>query len=122
MGKHILLIDDQENLRSLLAQALRSNGYLVTTAVDGQAGLALFNENKDKIDLVLTDVNMPGIDGFQVLTQIKASNPKEPVILLTGTNQEMADYVGTELKADGVLYKPYKVDEVLATIKKLLNQ
>lgn len=121
MSKHILVIDDQESMRSIISQMLRDNGYFVTTAVDGEAGLMLFNQNPESVNLILADVNMPKIDGFEFLKKVKQTHPKTPVIFLTGVNEDVARTVGEEYKIDGIIKKPFVVSEVLEVIEKFIS-
>lgn len=120
MAAHILVIDDQESMRSIISQMLKNKGFQVSTANDGEEGLNLFNQNPESFSLVLADVNMPKIDGFEFLKRVKSDHPKTPVILLTGVNEDIAKYVGKEYKADGVIKKPFKVEETLAEIEKVI--
>ncbi|MFH1542221.1 MAG: response regulator [bacterium] len=121
MPKHILVIDDQESMRSITKSMLETEGYKVTEAEDGAEGLELFQEDPADFDLVLADVNMPKMDGFELLKAIKEEHLEIPVILLTGINENVAEAVGTIYKADAIIRKPYKVEEALAVIKKLLG-
>ncbi|MFC1511247.1 response regulator transcription factor [Candidatus Margulisiibacteriota bacterium] len=121
MAKHILVIDDQESMRNIVAQMLRNEGYQVSEADNGQAGLRLFVQNKYAFDLILADVNMPKIDGFEFLKKVKTLSPNSPVIFLTGINEEVAKTVGTEYKVDGIIKKPFVVEEALAVIQKALG-
>jgi two-component system alkaline phosphatase synthesis response regulator PhoP len=122
MAKRILVIDDQESMRSVATQMLGEKGHEIVTAGDGAEGWKIFEREGSTFNLVLADVNMPKLDGFELLKRIKTKSPKTPVILLTGTNEEMAQYFGKEFKADEVINKPFIVDEAVATIEKLLNR
>lgn len=121
MAKHILVIDDQESMRSIIGQMLKDKGFEVSAASDGEEGLALFNKNPEAIDLILADINMPKIDGFEFLKKVKHRSPASPVIFLTGVNEDVAKMVGGEHNVDGVIKKPFQVEEVLAVIKKSLS-
>jgi len=118
---HILVIDDQASMRSFISQMLKDKGYQVSTAGNGEEGLKLFNQDPESFDLVLADVNMPKIDGFEFLKEVKSNHPQTPVILVTGVNEDAANYVGKEYKADGVIEKPFKVEETLAEIEKVIS-
>jgi DNA-binding response OmpR family regulator len=122
MTKKILVIDDQESMRSIISQMLKDQGHEVAAAADGEEGLKLFDQDPQNFALVIADVNMPKKDGFEVLKTIKAGHPSTPVILMTGTNEAMADYFGREFKADGVINKPFVVEEALKVIGKLLDR
>jgi DNA-binding response OmpR family regulator len=119
-AKHVLIIDDQESMRSIIAQMLRDHGFQVSTAGDGQEGLHLFEQDPASFNLILVDVNMPTIDGIQFLKLIKAKNPKMPVILITAMNEEVVAVLGKEYKADGVIKKPFLVDEAVKTIERVI--
>jgi two-component system response regulator PilR (NtrC family)/two-component system response regulator HydG len=118
---NILVIDDQPSMRSFISQMLKDKGHQVSTAGDGEEGLKLFDQDPGSFDLVLADVNMPKIDGFEFLKEVKSNHPRTPVILLTGVNEDAAKYVGKEYKADGVIKKPFKVEETLAEIEKVIS-
>lgn len=120
MAAHVLVIDDQQSMRSIIGQMLKDKGYQVTTANDGEEGLNLFNQNPESFSLVLADVNLPKIDGFEFLKKVKSDHPKTPVILLTGVNEDVAKFMGKEYKADGVIKKPFKVEETLEVIEKVI--
>ncbi|HEX8961020.1 MAG TPA: response regulator, partial [Geobacteraceae bacterium] len=81
MDAKILIIDDDTSLRRVLEFNLQEEGYRVFAAADGEAGLALFDGEQP--DLVITDLKMPGISGFQVLAAIKERSPQTPVIVIT---------------------------------------
>ncbi|KPJ69716.1 hypothetical protein AMJ44_02510 [candidate division WOR-1 bacterium DG_54_3] len=121
MAKHILVIDDQESTRRIISQMLIDQGYQVTPAADGKEGLALFNQNPEAIDLILADINMPKIDGFEFLKRVKHRSPASPVIFLTGINVDVAKIVGEEYKVDGIIKKPFQVEEILKIIEKVIN-
>jgi len=121
MAKHVLVIDDQESMRSIISQMLRDKGYIVTTATDGETGLNLFNENPASLDLILADVNMPKIDGFEFLKRVKEKLPKLPVVFITGVNEQVAEAVGAIYKVDGIIKKPFQVDTALKIIEKFLT-
>jgi len=118
---HVLVVDDQESMRSITSQMLIDAGYKVTQAEDGEEGIKKFEADPASFDLVMADVNMPKKDGFELLKSIKEKDPKLPVILLTGTNEDIAQYVGKEHKAEAVLTKPFILDEVMQVVKKVIS-
>ena len=118
---HVLVIDDQESMRAITSQVLKDQGYKVTTAGDGEEALKIFEKDPSVFNLIIADVNMPKIDGFEFLKTVKNKYPKFPVILLTGTNEDAAQYVGKEYKADAVLKKPFVVDDVLQVVSKITS-
>ena len=118
---HILVIDDQDSMRSIISQMLEDKGHQVATAEDGEQGLKIFETTPAAFDLIMCDVNMPKLDGFEFLQKVKKDHPQTPVILLTGTNPDMAQYIGKEYKANAILKKPFIVDEVMEIVGKLLK-
>jgi CheY-like chemotaxis protein len=111
----ILVIDDEKDIRELIADILTMNKFEVEVATNGREGVRLFKGKK--FDLVFTDLGMPGMSGWQVAKEIKKINDKTPVALITGW-QIKSD--GAELKAKGVdlmINKPFKVEQVLRLVQ-----
>ncbi|MFA5840544.1 MAG: response regulator [Candidatus Margulisiibacteriota bacterium] len=121
MPKKILLVDDQDSMRDLFAQLLKDRGYVVDLAEDGEEAWDLVCKKEPPYDLIITDVNMPRLDGFQFLKQIRQANPSAAVLLMTGANEEVAEVVCQEYKANGLIKKPFIVAEALALIEKELG-
>ena len=101
----ILLIDDDTELTSLLKEVLSFEGFDVTEANDGEAGLAAINS---KIDLILLDVMMPKLNGMETLKRLR-ENWETPVLMLTAKGEEIDRVIGLELGADDYLPKPFSV-------------
>lgn len=116
---HILLIDDDRDLAELLGEYLDAEGYRLSAAYSGEDGIEQLA--RDDYDLILLDVMMPGIDGFETLKQIR-SRSSVPVLMLTAKGEEMDRVLGLELGADDYLAKPYSHRELLARIKALLRR
>jgi DNA-binding response OmpR family regulator len=116
----ILAVDDDDSIRELLEMQLKRNGYETLTAADGKAAL----EQAAQADLVLLDVMLPGIDGFEVCRRLKAdpSTQAIPVIMLTAKAEEIDKVLGLELGADDYMVKPFSVRELLARIKAVLRR
>ena len=116
----ILAVDDEDSIRELLELQLKRNGYETLTAADGQAAL----EQAAQADLVLLDVMLPGIDGFEVCRRLKAdpSTQAIPVIMLTAKSEESDKVLGLELGAGDYMVKPFSVRELLARIKAVLRR
>jgi CheY-like chemotaxis protein len=114
MGARILVVDDDESMRELIRIQLASAGYEVITAPDGIA--AGYLVLKSPPDLILSDVNMPHMDGFQFIAALKADTtlPYIPVIFLT--SDEEGDDRGKELGAVGYLTKPVRADRLLQLV------
>lgn len=115
----ILVIDDDPGLAGLLAEYLGGRGFGVSTAPDGRTGLERVRAGG--VDLVVLDVMMPGMDGFDVLRELRRST-KLPVVMLTARGEDMDRIVGLELGADDYLSKPFNPRELLARIKAVLRR
>lgn len=118
-SKHILLIDDDHELSELLSDYLNSEGFTVSCCFDGASGLAkAFDQT---IDLILLDVMMPKLDGFEVLKAL-GEHHKIPVLMLTAKGDENDRVLGLELGADDYLAKPYNHRELLARINAIFRR
>ena len=115
----LLVVDDDERLRSLLAEYLGGRGYAVLTAEGGEAGLARLRSGG--VDLVVLDVMMPDLDGFEVCRRLRSFS-KVPVIMLTARGDELDRIVGLEIGADDYLSKPFNPRELLARIQAVLRR
>jgi len=115
---HILVVDDQESMRDIICHMLKDRGHDVEVAGNGEEGLALFQAAPHSFNLIVADVNMPKIDGFEFLKTVKSIDPKVPVILMTGMNEEVVGLIGQEYHADAVIRKPFIVEEALDIIEK----
>jgi DNA-binding response OmpR family regulator len=119
MPKHILLVDDDALLRRSLSFNLEQNGYRVSTAGNAEDALAL--AKRDRPDLILLDIGLPGMDGLDALKYIQ-EKLEVPVIFLTARRRELDEVLGLELGADDYLTKPFNLDVVLARIKAVLRR
>jgi two-component system alkaline phosphatase synthesis response regulator PhoP/two-component system response regulator VicR len=121
MTKHILAVDDEPNIRRLLEVNLQRAGYQVTTASDGQDALEKFSRARP--DLVLLDVMMPRIDGFEVLRRLKADpgTAGVPILMLTAKAQDADIFNGLRSGADFYLTKPFNPMELLMWVKRVLD-
>lgn len=115
---HILLIDDDTELTSLLKEVLTFEGFVVSEANDGEAGLAALNKD---IDLILLDVMMPKLNGTETLKRIR-EKWETPVLMLTAKGEEIDRVIGLELGADDYLPKPFSDRELLARIRAILRR
>ena len=116
----ILIVDDEPNMRLGLKDNLEFEGYEADFAVDGDTGLQKILENN--YDLILLDVMMPKISGFDVCKTIRKKGISTPVILLTAKDQEIDKVLGLELGADDYVTKPFSLRELLARIKAVLRR
>jgi two-component system response regulator CpxR len=115
----LLLVDDDFELSELLTEYLTNQGFNITVAHDGEAGLAKANANQ--FDLILLDVMLPKMDGFEVLKQLRISN-KTPVLMLTARGDDFDRIFGLELGADDYLPKPFNHRELVARIKAITRR
>ena len=112
---HLLVIDDDEKITALLRRSLEFEGYRVTTAADGEKGLALAAQTKP--DLVILDLMLPSLDGYQVCQRLRDTYPKIPVLMLTAKDDVKDKVKGLTLGADDYLVKPFALEELLARSK-----
>ncbi len=116
----LLLVEDDDALRDLLARRFADAGYAVETAATGPDGLAAAAEALP--DLVLLDVMLPGLDGLDVCRRLRAEHPLLPIILLTARADELDRVVGLEVGADDYVTKPFSVQEVVARVRAALRR
>jgi DNA-binding NtrC family response regulator len=117
--KTILLVDDDESLRRVVEYNLREDGYAVVTAADGRIGMERFQETN--VDLVLTDVRMPEMDGVELMTRLKAMSPDLPVIVLTAHGTIDSAVEAMKVGAFDYLTKPFTRDQLMAAVRKALE-
>jgi len=115
----ILVVEDQAEIRTILEKYLLKEGYTVLTASDGFEALELFNNNA--IHLVLLDVMMPGIDGFEVLKEIRTVS-ELPVIMLTARQGEVDRVRGFRTGVDDYVVKPFSANELMLRIRRLISR
>lgn len=114
-SKCVFVVDDDDEIRSLLKSYLEKNQYQVLTADSGESFLTAFSPNLG-VDLVILDVRLPGADGFSVCRTLRTQS-NVPVIMLTANSDEMDRIIGLEIGADDYLAKPFNPRELLARIK-----
>jgi DNA-binding response OmpR family regulator len=120
MSQTILVAEDQEHIRSLITYKLRHSGYTVVTAVDGLEAIKKAEETNP--DLILLDVMMPLLTGFEVLARLKQHEKLKtvPVLMVTAQSQEDEVIKGLELGADDYITKPFSPNELVARVKTVL--
>ncbi|MDR0813783.1 MAG: response regulator transcription factor [Oscillospiraceae bacterium] len=114
MSKTALVIEDDRNISELLRIYLEHDGYTVETAANGALGVTSFEQNEP--DIVLLDIMLPVMDGWQVLKQIRLKSKKVPVIMLTAKGETDNKVLGLESGADDYISKPFEISELLARI------
>ena len=115
MSKKILIVEDEKNIVDILAFNLGKEGYDTLEAYDGEAGLKLALE-KDP-DLILLDLMLPRMNGFDVCKSVREKNSSTPIIMLTAREEESDKVFGLELGADDYITKPFSMRELLARVK-----
>jgi DNA-binding response OmpR family regulator len=115
----ILLVDDEESIQTLLSYPLSKDGYEVVQAVDGREALDRFDD--EPFDLVVLDVMLPRIDGFEVCRRLR-SKSAVPIIMLTAKSEEIDKVVGLELGADDYITKPFSMREFSSRVKAALRR
>ena len=115
MGKRVLVVDDEQNIVDILQFNLEREGYEVVTASDGLEGLD--KARSCDPDLILLDVMMPEMDGFQVCEKLRSEDKLTPIIMLTAREEEADRVMGLELGADDYVSKPFSVRELMARVR-----
>ena len=116
----ILIIEDEEGILMPLEDNLRLEGYEVESARDGAEGLALAAEGR--FDLIVLDIMLPKLDGFEVCKRLRQDRIMTPILMLTAKSQEVDKVLGLELGADDYMTKPFSSRELLARIKAILRR
>lgn len=119
MTNTILVVDDQSNVRKLLQEYLTEQGFRVVTAADGQ--MALYAARHEQPELVLLDIMMPKMDGYQFLRQYRQER-QTPVIIITAREEETDAVLGLDLGADDYVVKPFRMRELAARIRAVLRR
>lgn len=117
----ILVVDDEQRMRKLVKDFLKAKGYGILEAEDGEKALEVFEENQNKITLILLDVMMPKLDGWSVLRQIRQTS-KVPIIMLTARGEEQDELFGFELGVDEYIAKPFSPKILVARVEAILKR
>src|SRR5918998_2256246 len=115
MNAHVLVIDDDEEIRGSLRRGLAFEGFKVTLAADGEE--ALRSVRDDRPDLIVLDIMMPGLDGLEVVRRLRLADEQLPVIMLTARDAVPDRVTGLEAGADDYLVKPFAFSELLGRIR-----
>ncbi len=116
----ILIIEDDVSILRGLKDNLTFEGYRVHTSTDGQEGLKLALEKH--IDLLLLDIMLPGINGYEICRRLKKEKPQLPVIMITARGSEMDTVAGLDIGADDYISKPFGIPELLARVRAVLRR
>ena len=120
MASHILVAEDQADIRDLIVLNLQQAGYAVTAVPDGRAALAA--EAERAADVLILDLMMPLLDGLDVCKALRSRGCPTPILMLTAKSTELDRVLGLELGADDYLTKPFSMAELLARVKALLRR
>ena len=120
-GTYILVVDDESRMRKLLKDFLSIKGYQILEAEDGEKAVEIFEENRNKIKLILLDVMMPKLDGWSVLRKIR-QELNVPVIMLTARGEEQDELFGFELGVDEYISKPFSPKILVARVESILKR
>jgi len=116
----ILVIEDEESILMALEDDLTLEGYVVTTATDGETGYTLASEKR--FDLLILDIMLPGMNGFDVCKKLRQAGMTTPILMLSARGQEVDRVLGLELGADDYVTKPFSPRELQARIKAILRR
>jgi len=116
----VLVVDDEDALRTVLSSELINEGYEVRSAADGDEAISELEKNA--YDMVLLDIKMPRMNGFEVLKHLKQKHPKTKVVMLTGFADLKNAIESKKLGADDFVSKPYDLVDLLTTIQRVLSE
>ncbi len=120
MSKKILIVEDDPGIQLSIKDEFESLGYTVYTASDGEEGLTLVG--KKKPDLIILDIMLPILDGFEVCKRMRREGNNTPIIMLTVKNKEIDKVLGLELGADDYVTKPFSLSELVARVKAIFRR
>jgi two-component system chemotaxis response regulator CheY len=121
MSKRILTIDDSKTMRDMLMLTLAEAGFDVVQAVDGQDGLDVLGKETAPIDVIITDINMPRMDGYEVIRNLRRdpNHKTTPILVLTTESDADKKNLAREAGATGWMVKPFDPDRLVATVRKV---
>jgi len=122
MAKTALIVDDSTSMRQMVGLTLRTAGFTVVEGANGQEALGKLAGSGGKVDLIITDLNMPVMDGLTFIRQVRAQAPCRftPILMLTTESQESRKAEGKTAGATGWIVKPFNPDQLLKVIGKVL--
>jgi DNA-binding response OmpR family regulator len=120
VGQEILVVDDDPTVSDVVRRYLERAGYAVTLSGDGPGALAAFDRNRP--ELVVLDLMLPGIDGLEVCRRLRASAPDVPIIMLTALGEESDRVLGLQLGADDYVTKPFSPRELVLRVQSVLRR
>ncbi len=117
--KRLLIVDDEMDIAKSIQYVLKQEGFLTILAHDGNEAMNIYE--REKPDLIILDVMMPGLDGYEVCRKIRLADPKTPILMLTARTSEIDTVVGLELGANDYMSKPVRLRELVARVKAQLR-
>ena len=121
-NEHILFVDDEETLTGLAKMMLEPLGYKVTAIQSSKEALAIFQKSPERFDLVITDLTMPYMTGYDLVQKLIIVRPDIPVVLCSGNNETILENKEKEQSIKAVLIKPFNRKVLAETIRKVLNR
>jgi two-component system chemotaxis response regulator CheY len=121
MSETILVVDDSPTVLKFLSFSLKSKGYRVVAACDGMDALEKMSNLPDKVDLIVTDLNMPNLDGYGLIEAIRQNDQETPIIILSSEQGEEDKRRGMEVGANAYLVKPFKPPVLLSEVSRYLS-
>ena len=118
---YLLVVDDDEAVRTTLSEVLEGAGYSVALAASGLEGIAKVRERGRPFDLVMTDLGMPDVPGWEVVEAVKQLDPKTPVVIISGFDRQRAARRAKELKVELVISKPFELEALVKSVRGLLG-
>ncbi len=120
MSNKILVVEDDKDIQELIYEILKSEGYKVITANNGLEGYQIYKE--EKIDLLILDIMMPKMDGYQLAKLIRKKDDKLPIIMLTALEEEYDEIKGFEIGADDYITKPFSFNVLIRRVNAILKR
>jgi len=119
MGK-ILIVDDSFTMRESLTLVLENAGHFVWAAINGVDGLDMYNKNTGKYDLIITDINMPEMNGLDFIINLRRINTTIPIVVLTTETEKDKIEIAKNNKASAWMVKPFKPDDLISVVSKII--
>ncbi len=121
MGKTVMIVDDSASMRQVVGFALKDAGFDVIAAVDGKDAMGKLNGAK--VEMIITDLNMPNLNGIELIKQVRRTDGYRftPIIMLTTESQESSKAEGRQAGASGWIVKPFTPDQLLGVVKKFIR-
>ncbi|MBJ71750.1 MAG: two-component system response regulator CreB [Sandaracinus sp.] len=117
--RHVLIADDEARIREVVQYALEKEGFRVTSVADGRAAIDVVD--RESVDLLVLDVMMPGVDGYEVCRRLRATR-KTPILFLSAKGEEIDKVLGLEMGGDDYLAKPFSPRELVARVRAILRR